>query len=123
MFYLYTLYIAFYILGRNKIEASCDSFEVSDPQGKSRFKVTEKGVLYGTDEVTYSGKALSSTPCSVLLSVTCSFCQSTSTCITKEHLYDNYITMYNVSMTLTEKFKTDLVYFVDALFRKRKRTK
>ncbi|XP_045206535.1 gamma-sarcoglycan-like isoform X2 [Mercenaria mercenaria] len=45
-------------IGKNKIEASCDSFEVRDPKGKSRFKVTEKGVTYGSDEVTYSGKAV-----------------------------------------------------------------
>lgn len=51
-----------YFVGKNKIEASCNSFEVRDPTGKSRFKVTEKGVLYGTDEVTYSGKTLSSSP-------------------------------------------------------------
>ncbi|XP_060565081.1 zeta-sarcoglycan-like [Ruditapes philippinarum] len=45
-------------IGKNKIDASCDTFEIRDPKGKSRFKVTEKGVTYGSDEVTYSGKAV-----------------------------------------------------------------
>lgn len=45
-------------IGKNRIEASCDSFEVVDPTGKSRFRVDEKGVTYGSDEVTYSGRAV-----------------------------------------------------------------
>ncbi|KAL4230861.1 hypothetical protein ACF0H5_011235 [Mactra antiquata] len=45
-------------IGKNTIEASCDVFEVKDITGQSRFKVTEKGVTYSMDEVTYSGKAV-----------------------------------------------------------------
>ena len=41
--------------GKSGIDAICDSFEVRDLSGNSRFKVTEKGVTYGVDEVTYSG--------------------------------------------------------------------
>lgn len=44
------------ISGKSGIDATCDSFEVRDLSGNSRFKVTEKGVTYGVDEVTYSGK-------------------------------------------------------------------
>lgn len=45
-------------IGRDKIEASCESFEVRDLTGKSRFKVDGKGVTYGSDEVTYNGRAI-----------------------------------------------------------------
>ena len=41
--------------GDRKFEASCDSFEIQDSGGKKRFVVTDKGLRYDIDEVTYSG--------------------------------------------------------------------
>lgn len=45
-------------INKHKITAICDSFEVRDHSGNSRFKVSEKGVNYVVDEVTYIGKAV-----------------------------------------------------------------
>ncbi|XP_052791396.1 zeta-sarcoglycan-like [Mya arenaria] len=45
-------------LGSGRVKVLCDEFEVRDLDNQTRFKVTDKAVTYGVDEVTYSGKAV-----------------------------------------------------------------
>ena len=55
--------------GDRKFVASCDSFEIQDSAGKKRFTVTDKGLRYDIDEVTYSGRCCIKAAYSVTMNI------------------------------------------------------